>query len=743
MLPQWQTIELLYLGRIATPLLGHACAHPNNHANSHAPAPALTLPTPTSTPALCRAKIELNPTSVHPALITAMDDSSSPESAGAAMALFTASDGSNPMLDGDYDDFFVKEESDSPPPEEDKRRFLIERRQSSKSNPKTLSSRAQRTSGAVIKSGKSSGKLQAAQAASRGAPLSSRLPLIPRKAEDWDPWKSILYELYITQNRILRDIINIMDTTYNLKATPKMYKNQFARWGFFKYAVKRRPRIKSDARAVAEDQDADIVIDDLDDSFDTAIVPMIHQNRSSRAMQSGMTAVQHFVHGYVELDAANAKEEAVLSLHEPFYRYFKTAMDLFDLKDHVQGGRVLRLAFLQIEPKISAPTMKSFADLCFLVPHLLLESDRKDILSAYLTYLTRLVSVKFGNHPLAEIISSFADLLDRPEEIMRYIMILSQINAETIANVPAIAENTQDWAKNLYLACQRSIKDDKAIVKKTHDHHMIRLEAQGVYWAQKLILQDPESEHLALQWLHRKFDSDFPERVQAFREKTKGRIEAGELPQHFSRLMESLMLGWLNDYYETAQDWPKMFEWGKQGLALATDEQYVIWSINLEGLMRKYGSAEEADELRRRRLEHEWLERNSTMSEVYKLTLDKQVKGTGGPLTLEICITALGGDEMDCYLTGVDLKGTPAAEGLEIELKEEKTTFVGNQTWRLKKKYTVVVEDEDENEVEIVLQNVVIKIFDGEAPPSAKATVGTGESSVELATQNWTDDSQE
>lgn len=71
-------------------------------------------------------------------------------------------------------------------------------------------------------------------------------PMIPRKAEDWEPWKSVIHQLYIVQNHILKDIIVIMENTYNFKATPKMYKNQFARWNFFKYAIKRRSHTETD-----------------------------------------------------------------------------------------------------------------------------------------------------------------------------------------------------------------------------------------------------------------------------------------------------------------------------------------------------------------------------------------------------------------------------------------------------------------------------------------------------------------
>jgi hypothetical protein len=115
--------------------------------------------------------------------------------------------------DGDDSDVFFKDESSSPDPEIEKPR-LVERRPPSK-----LSSGGRRIPSGV-KSSKSAGKASAS--ASKGgvrSPPPSPNPIIPRRAEDWEPWKTILHELYITQNRILRDIITIMDTNYNLRAT--------------------------------------------------------------------------------------------------------------------------------------------------------------------------------------------------------------------------------------------------------------------------------------------------------------------------------------------------------------------------------------------------------------------------------------------------------------------------------------------------------------------------------------------
>jgi hypothetical protein len=390
-----------------------------------------------------------------------------------------------------------------------------------------------------------------------------------------------------------------------------MYKNQFARWGFFKYAVKRRPRTKVESPTDLSS----------DDSLDGALVlsrdELLHADGGSRSMQAGLTAVRRFLHGHIDRDSSHLQIEEVAGFVDPCYRYFKVAMDLFDLKENLEGGRVLRLAFLQIERKISKPTMKSFSDLCFLVPHLLLESNRRDILSAYLHYLSRLATLKFGKHPVSELAASFASLVDdRPDDIMRYIMLLSQLNADTVAAVPGMLDRNVEWARNQYLACQRTnaAYEEAASAKwagrdGTHHHHMIRLEAQSVYWAQKLIMHDPNSDEMARQWLRREFPPDFGPKCEAYLATLKHLVASGAFPAAFARMMECLYVGWLYDYYETVEEWDRAFEWGRRGLELSTDEQYAIWSIHLEGLMRRCGRAEEAEELRRRRREHAWLER--------------------------------------------------------------------------------------------------------------------------------------
>lgn len=381
-----------------------------------------------------------------------------------------------------------------------------------------------------------------------------------------------------------------------------MYKNQFARWGFFKYAVKRRPRVETESPTSQTSDDS--VVGTLVLGRDA----LMHENNSSRDVQLGLTAVRRFVRGHVELDSANLKNDEVTGFIDPCYRYFKLAMDLFDLDENVQGGRVLRLAFLQIERKISTKAMKSFSDLCFLVPHLLLESGRKEILAAYLRYLGRLTKLKFGKHPAIDVAASFASLVNRPADAIQYVMTLSKVNSDTIASLDGVLDRNRDWARNQYLACQRTT-EPWLPSRDRHDHHMLRLEAQSVYWAQKLVLQDPESDAMAEQWLHRRFDDDFGPRCEAYLARLVERIARGELPGPFARMMECLHIGWLFDYCETVQQWGRAFEWGRRGLDLSTEEQYALWSIHLEGLMRRHGRPDEAEELKRRRLAQGWLEK--------------------------------------------------------------------------------------------------------------------------------------
>jgi len=337
-------------------------------------------------------------------------------------------------------------------------------------------------------------------------------------------------------------------------------------------------------------------------------------------MQTGLKSVRDFLQTYIKIDPTAREDMVMLGYQDPSFRYFTAAMDLFDHQDNAEGGLLLRRAFLQIEQLLSTMTIKAFSDLLLVIPHLLIESGRADILMAYLRYLSGLASTKFPNHPINDVIASFAELVDEPEAMIRFIMSLSKAHSDTLLEASDAKDRTRKWAHNLYVACQRtSLKLGNDSSHSKHAHNMLRVESQSVYWAQHLVMGDAESDKLAELWMFRNFPPDFAPRTEAYVAKVKALGEAGILPPPYARMMECLYIGWLNDYYETKEDWPKVFEWARKGLLLSTGEQYQVWSIHVEELMRKHGSVEEAEEMRKKRLSHEFLE--TVRADVEKMSL--------------------------------------------------------------------------------------------------------------------------
>ncbi|KAI1124018.1 Clr5 domain-containing protein [Nemania abortiva] len=54
------------------------------------------------------------------------------------------------------------------------------------------------------------------------------------QAEDWDEYRSIITDLYVKQERKMRDVMRIMTEEYGFYATRRMYKTRFKKWGLAK-----------------------------------------------------------------------------------------------------------------------------------------------------------------------------------------------------------------------------------------------------------------------------------------------------------------------------------------------------------------------------------------------------------------------------------------------------------------------------------------------------------------------------
>jgi hypothetical protein len=410
-----------------------------------------------------------------------------------------------------------------------------------------------------------------------------------------------------------------------------MYKNQLARWRFFKYAIKPRPRGKAEreaaaAEAAAAGDDMSLVTSSSrspSQSTDGLISPLFHGSSQTRSVQIGLTAVRDFLNRLIRVDPDAKKDMVVVGYQDPCFRFFTASMELFDQGENNQGGLFLRRAFIQIESLVSNMTVKGFSDVCFTIPHLLIECDRLDILAVYLRYLSEL-ALRVNNQPVREVAASLTDLLDDPDAMIRFVMALTKANSDTIAahTDAKSLERTRKWAYNQYVACQRTSMRGTTAGEGRHNHRMLRVESQSVYWAQHVVMSSPESDALAELWMRRAFPDDFAPRTEALLAMVRDLAANGRLPPPYDRMMECLYIGWLSDYYETVEDWPKVFEWVRRGLDVSAGEQYQVWSIHIEGLMRKHGSPAEADELRSRRLSHDFLEEVRQQVENMTLSLD-------------------------------------------------------------------------------------------------------------------------
>lgn len=404
-----------------------------------------------------------------------------------------------------------------------------------------------------------------------------------------------------------------------------MYKNQLSRWGFFKYSVKPRPtRIKSE-----RGDDMSLVTSSSRSSSlstDGLISPLSHESRQARSVQIGLTAVRDFLNRLIRVDPTAKQDLVIFGYTDPCFRFFTASMELMDQGEYKLGGLLLRRAFIQLEALVSNMTIKSFSDVCFIIPHLLIESGRADILAHYLRFLAEL-AVRTNNQPMREVIASLTDLRGDPDAMIRFVMELTKANSDTIAahtDAKSLVR-TRKWALNQYVACQRTCMPNTTAGKGRHSHQMLRVESQSVYWAQHLVMRSlPESDALAELWMRREFPPDFAPRTEALLAEVRARSAADEsrdehLPAPYGRMMECLYIGWLSDYYETVGDWPKAFAWVRRGLEISAGEQYQIWSLHVEGLMRKHGSPDEADELKRRRLHHRFVQ--EVTEEIEKMTM--------------------------------------------------------------------------------------------------------------------------
>src|SRR4051812_3572060 len=98
-----------------------------------------------------------------------------------------------------------------------------------------------------------------------------------------------------------------------------MYKNQFARWNFFKYSIKRRPRNKSTQES--ESSQTGALVSASRSPVDGLISPLLHDSSHTRIMQAGLAMVRDFLKVYINIDPTAPSDMVVYGYEDPCFRY--------------------------------------------------------------------------------------------------------------------------------------------------------------------------------------------------------------------------------------------------------------------------------------------------------------------------------------------------------------------------------------------------------------------------------------
>jgi len=132
------------------------------------------------------------------------------------------------------------------------------------------------------------------------------------------------------------------------------------------------------------------------------------------------------------------------------------------------------------------------------------------------------------------------------------------------------------------------------------------LDTESFSLAQQIIMNDPESRELGTRWNKGDFGFDFAPRLEGLYDNATAMAASVHDLEGVLKALRSIYCGWMGDYYESTQQWSEAIEWRKTGLSMTSNREYVACSMHLEELIRDHGLSEEAEELRRARMNIGW-----------------------------------------------------------------------------------------------------------------------------------------
>ncbi|KAK3903687.1 Clr5 domain-containing protein [Staphylotrichum tortipilum] len=261
-------------------------------------------------------------------------------------------------------------------------------------------------------------------------PLPTR-PMVPTSSSDWEARKQTIRELYMDQNMILNEVIDIMLTKHKFKATARMYKGQFAKWKWTKYnksgshgsakptrsraARKKAASVRASRSQVVERQALSTV-----NPHQSGSRPLFHHiylayfTDEECQVETTLSAYAALICHWCERETpwrtdfpgtgSGGRIYGELSGHQDksILQHVRAAQDHF-LQGRAQlGGETLRRAFLGIEAAIDRGLdVEALWDCCLAVPQLVLTTGWTDLLAIFTRYLHQYTHIKLcANHPL-------------------------------------------------------------------------------------------------------------------------------------------------------------------------------------------------------------------------------------------------------------------------------------------------------------------------------------------------------
>ncbi|ETS75708.1 hypothetical protein PFICI_12652 [Pestalotiopsis fici W106-1] len=234
----------------------------------------------------------------------------------------------------------------------------------------------------------------------------------PQDAHDWDFAAPIIRELYMVQNLPLSRVIEIMTTKHGFKAT--MYKSRFPKWGWAKNEKrkppeKRAPRKSRRSAPQAEPGSSEMIAAAA--AAQTPLPPtspadrlMLHESPYARHLYESCRALDIFITSWAARDPRWQGDTLLTSLAvQPLPSYIDQAVSHFEGGDYQQGGKFLRLAFLDVEVCIKDDHVLNIFGLLVEWSDPLIRFpgvNDVEVLMAFSKYVYQQALIHWGNHPI-------------------------------------------------------------------------------------------------------------------------------------------------------------------------------------------------------------------------------------------------------------------------------------------------------------------------------------------------------